>query len=188
MKTIALSTLALFALACAPEANDANDTEQMDAMDEQTEAALDEAFSRTEDDRNRFMARVLIDELRTEIKADGCTVVGTIGGNFDDDDGYFKAVGFGHMGQPILDMTGDFTWTDGPNQERILTATFTSITDGTSSEGRPESGDFMGQTDHETFRGIQTADGVAPLLHEGAWVEVAGTGQGYIIGLIANCD
>jgi hypothetical protein len=187
MKTIALSTLVLFAFACAPEANDASEDIRND-MDESTEAALDEAFSRNEDDKNRFIARQMLRDLRADIKDDGCTVIGTVGGAFSDTEQYFKAVGFGHRAQPILDITGDFTWTDGPDQRRILDGEFTGLETVATAVERPDEGDFTGGTDDNTYTAIQLADGFTPLYHEGAWVEMTGTGEGYFIGLISHCE
>jgi len=187
MKTLTISTLALLAIACAPEANDEYDQPMSPEMEDMTEAALDNAVARTVEDTKALQdARVMIGQLHDDIIGTGGTVVGSVGGTFDDANQTFKAVGYGTYGQPIYVIEGAYTFAGGPEQVRLLDGIFVSTIDPDSGIIIPNEGDFGGEADDDGYFGMQVAAGFGPLIHEGAWIELDGTTDGYFFGLVSN--
>ena len=189
MKTLTTSILAMFAIACAPEASlDQNDTVGLE-MDEGLESRLDDALSRTGSEEMILKrAQKELTEIHVDIDEDGAVVVGMITGTFDDNERVFKALGYGADGQIIYAISGDFPLSDDGLQRRLLSGEFISTVTGAGAESIPADGDWMGETSGDNYFGQQVAAGFTPLLHEGIWIEEPEGGSGHFIGLVAKHD
>jgi hypothetical protein len=189
MKTLAISTLALFAIACAPDASLQQDASADIRMDEMVEASLDDILARTEGERRLLRrARKDLREIQEDMVESGAEVVGMIRGTFDDDKSTFKAVAYDSAGRPFFYIQGEYTWTAAPMQERILTGVAISTMTEKSGEMTRTEGTFEGATLDESYYGQQIFEGIAPMFHEGIWLVSPDRTTGHLIGLVGRTD
>ena len=189
MKTLAISTLALFAVACAPEASLEQDATEDRTMDEMVEDSLDDSLARTEGER-RLLRRARKDlyDIQEDMVEGGADVVGVIRGTFDDDKNTFKAVAYDSAGRPFFYIQGEYTWTPAPRQERVITGVAVSTMSEKGGETTSTEGTFEGATLGESYYGQQMLEGAAPMFHEGVWLVSPDRATGHLIGLVGRTD
>jgi hypothetical protein len=186
MKTLAISTLALFAIACAPEASLTQDAPAEHPMEE---INLDDELARTGLEETRLVeARKELREIKEDMVESGADVVGMLRGNFDDETNTFTAIAYDSAGRAFFRINGKYTWTDAPKQERILTGTAIATLTEKSGKTTRIKGSFEGATVADSYYGQQIFDGMAPLLHEGIWIAGPDRTSGRLIGLVAIID
>jgi len=189
MKTATLTTLVLFAAACAPEAGTMTDDALTMDMEASTEAAVDKVLPGTDDAIARLVARTTLRTLAKKYRDMDCRFVGTMSGSWHDRMGHFKGTGFGIFGDPLFEMSGELNQDETTPARREIEGFFTAVDYREEELDRPEKGDFFGAVDGESYSAVQLADGYTPLVHEGAWISASKLeGGGFFVGLISDCD
>jgi hypothetical protein len=187
MKTIAISTLSLLALACAPNASIDSDDATSPELKGSMEASIELALIRsTSEEMVLKRARKEIGEIHQDMVENDMMLVGMISGSFDEREGIFKAIGYGREGQQIYTIDGDIDPVKDGSVHWLLDGEFVSTTTGEAAEHVPEGGLWTGMATDNQYFGQQVAEGYSPLLHEGIWVESPAGGTGHFIGLVAK--
>ena len=191
MKTLAISTLAMLSIACAPDANidhvQAQDTEMAQSL----ENDLDDALARTNVTSETLQrAKKEFREINIDMNDAGLSVIGMLEGKFDDRNNTFKAVGFNLERKALFTVYGTYTWTEGMVQERVLDGMFIASMDPDADVKvtHPEHGVLHGETNEYSYHMIQIAEGFEPLFHEGLWIESSESTTGHFIGLFSRAE